>query len=29
MESDENFDTAIDGLTKMDSYLNWIFFSVY
>lgn len=22
MESDENFDTAIDGLTKMDSYLN-------
>ena len=22
MESDDNFDSAIDGLTKMDSYLN-------
>ena len=22
MENDENFDSAIDGLTKLDSYLN-------
>ncbi len=22
IEKDENFDTAVDGLTKMDSYLN-------
>jgi hypothetical protein len=25
MENSENFDGAISGLEKMDSYLNWLF----